>query len=272
MVVNLPNNILRQTDVRETITNTAEGSINYNFGYAQFIYTMTTTTMNYCTFSQDGTNLYITKTDGKIYQYALSKRWDLSTASAVTNIASGDTAPNGICFSPNGLKMYVAGNNSNVIKEYTLSTAWDLDTAAFVQNFSVAADDIIPTSLYIRGDGKQIYMAGRTNSKVYTYNLSTPWDISTAVLIDYFAVTSIISHTMSANGLYMFVSISSQVNKYVLSTPFKVSSAVLDSTFSLPLGSAINNITFRPNGRKMYIGHTAGVLYLNEYTIKRGWK
>jgi sugar lactone lactonase YvrE len=72
------------------------------------------------------------------------------------------------------------GDTGNDINEYNLSTAWDISTISFVQVFSVAGQDITPTAMAFRPDGLRMFVAGSTNDGIYQYDLTTPWNISTA--------------------------------------------------------------------------------------------
>ena len=64
-------------------------------------------------FKPDGTELYITgPAGGDINQYTLSTAWDLSTASFTRNfsVSAQDNTPTSVFFKPDGLVMYVLGN------------------------------------------------------------------------------------------------------------------------------------------------------------------
>ena len=132
--------------------------------------------------SPDGVNMYFTFS-GVMYQFQLSSPWDISTASdfRAYNLASKDSAAQGIFFKDDGLAVYMVGINSDSVHQYTLSTAWDISTASFVRSFSVSAQDTNPRDVFFRPDGSVMYVLGGTGDDVNQYNLSTPWDISTAV-------------------------------------------------------------------------------------------
>jgi DNA-binding beta-propeller fold protein YncE len=120
----------------------------------------------------------------RVYQYSLSKAWDVSTATYASKtvlVSSQDTAPQSLEFGDNGSKMYILGSNSDGISQYTLSTPWDVSTATYASKFlSVATQENSPLAMVFGSDGKQVLVVGSTTDTVYQYTLSTAWDISTA--------------------------------------------------------------------------------------------
>lgn len=132
-------------------------------------------------FKSDGTKMYMIGYDSdNVWQYSLSTAWDVSTASYDSvsfSVGSQETLPKGLCFNPNGTKLYITGTATDKIYQYTLSTAWDLSTASYdSKNLSVALN---PSGVFINSDGTKIYSVDQTNDDVNEYTLSTPFDIST---------------------------------------------------------------------------------------------
>ena len=77
--------------------------------------------------------------------------------------------------------MYVVGQAADTVFQYTLSTAWDVNTASYAsKSFSVAGQDALPNALFFKSNGTAMYIAAATNDRVFQYNLSTAWDVSTA--------------------------------------------------------------------------------------------
>ena len=204
-----------------------------------------------------------------------SGAWDVSSAyySQSFSVAAQDTAPSGIFFKPDGLKMYVVGNFGDDVNEYDLRVAWDISTAVFLQLFSVVAQDAISTGIFFKPDGLKMYVAGANNDNVYEYDLSTAWDVTTASFLQSFSVSTQeinpYSVSFKPDGLKMYVTGSSgdDVNEYDLSTAWDISTAVFLQLFSVagqdtaPLG-----LFFKPDGLKMYVsGSNADSVY--EYDL-----
>lgn len=134
-------------------------------------------------FKSDGTKMYVSGNENtKIYQYNLSTAWDLSTATYYDDfsVSSQEGNPNAVCLSSDGTKMYVLGNDKNTIYQYGLSTAWNLGTASYSSIYlDVSGVEDNCTGLTFKNDGSRLYFIGTTNDKVYQYDLSTSWNVST---------------------------------------------------------------------------------------------
>ena len=142
-------------------------------------------------FKPDGTKMYISGQNGRIFQYSLSIAWDMSTASYDSinyNTYPGQTIyPYGIHFKLDGSKMYIMGNDymngyKGAIYQYSLSTPWDVNTASYEKSFDISSQgsgdwyyDIDSNS-----DGNLFHVVD-DNGYVYQYSLSIAWDVGTAV-------------------------------------------------------------------------------------------
>jgi len=74
-------------------------------------------------FKPDGTKMYISGvTNDKVYEYALSTAWDISTASLSQSkpVYAQCRAPQSVFFKPDGLKMYIIDSISDAIWAYDL--------------------------------------------------------------------------------------------------------------------------------------------------------
>jgi len=138
-------------------------------------------------FKSDGTVMYVLcRGTDAVYQYSLGTAWDTTTAtyaSKSVSILAQDGSPRGIFFKPDGTKMYHVGSDNDNAYEYDLSTAWDVSTATFSQSFSVSGQEPTPTDIFFKPDGKKMYVGGLAGDDLNEYDLSTAWDISTAVFL-----------------------------------------------------------------------------------------
>jgi sugar lactone lactonase YvrE len=139
-----------------------------------------------------------------------------------------------------------------------------VSTASFVRLFSVSAQDTAPTGLFFKDDGTVMYVTGNATEALYAYNLSTAWNISTAVwdapTQNYFNVTS--QETLptgiffKSDGLKMYIVGTNgiEVNEYSLSTAWQVSSASFVRLFSVAAQeSTPQGLFFKSDGTQMYI-------------------
>ena len=214
-------------------------------------------------FKPDGLKMYIAGNTGdEVNEYDLSTAWDASTAVFLQlfSVAGQDTIPYDIFFKPDGTKMYIAGFTGVDINEYNLSTAWDISTASFLQLFSVSAQDASVVGVTFKSDGTKMYMLGQDNANVNEYDLSTAWDISTAVFLQSFSVTpedtAPRGMVFKPDGTKMFVvgSTSEGVYEYDLSTAWNVSTAVYLQVFLAATNTPdINSVVFDTDGSRMYL-------------------
>jgi DNA-binding beta-propeller fold protein YncE len=223
-------------------------------------------------FKPDGTKMYILGYDGRdVNEYDLSTAWDVSSASYLQNfsVSGQESLPNGLFFKPDGTKMYVVGISGDDVNEYDLSTAWDVSSASYLQNFSVSAQDTVPTDVFFKPDGTKMYVTGQLEDQVYEYNLSTAWDVSSASYSNYVNVQSQSENPeglfFKPDGTKMYVvggirnTSDHAVNEYNLGG-FDV-----NAQESSPEG-----LFFKPDGTKMYITGTSGD-DVNEYDLSTAW-
>ncbi|MBU1151777.1 Ig-like domain-containing protein, partial [Patescibacteria group bacterium] len=136
-------------------------------------------------FKSDGTAVYIVDTTTIVYQYTLSSAWDLTSGSyaeksySLDNIVNGSEATTGIAFNSDGSKMYVSEYYTKAIYQYTLSTPWDVSSATYDEkSLSIASQSGSVYGVAFQSDGERLYTIGAQNNKVYQYNLSSAWDLS----------------------------------------------------------------------------------------------
>jgi len=213
-------------------------------------------------FKSDGTEMYIIGTTGDdVNQYTLSTAWDVTTATFTRVSATvGETNPSGVFFKPDGTVMYITGTTNDTVREFSVSTAWDVSTITFVRDFSVGAQDTGPNDLWFKPDGTKMYFVGSTNDRVYEYNLSTAWNVSTAVFLQFFSVgsqdTTPASVNFNSDGTRMYVlgATGLDINRYSLSTPWDISTAVFFNNFYIGFQETA------PNG--LFINLDAGFVYV----------
>jgi len=235
-------------------------------------------------FKPDGTKMYVIGFSGDdVNEYDLSTAWDVSSSSYLQNfsVAAQEIDPRSIFFKPDGLKMYVIGTSGDDVNEYDLSTAWDVSSASYLQNFSVSAQDTFPTGIFFKPDGTKMYIIGATGDTVYSYTLSTAWDVSAASFDfpteGYFSVAAQeldptgIFFKPDGTKMYVIGYSGDDVNEYDLSTAWEVSSASYLQNFSVAAQETVpSSIFFKPDGTKMYvIGYVGDDV--NEYDLSTAW-
>ena len=161
-------------------------------GYAKGLY-----------FKPDGTRVFwIDKTD--IRYGDLSSPWDLSTFSYQTgqNLSGWYTGGSGgnaetttFTFKPDGTKFYIAESGSQIggwtgstsysnILEFNLSTAWNINSYSYVQTntstWNNASHEGWLNGISFSANGDRLFCNSGSNTYTTNWELTTPWDISTA--------------------------------------------------------------------------------------------
>ena len=146
-------------------------------------------------FSRDGLYMYVIGfTLRNVARYTLTSPWDLSTISVnpdqtlpLPPLVAALLGPQGIDFSLNGSKMYIAnGFNTNTVYEFDLVNPWVLTGASYSGN-SLAVN-VAPvsesalTDVVISSDGNRLFILGTTQDRIFEYKLPTPNSLSGAVL------------------------------------------------------------------------------------------
>ena len=231
-------------------------------------------------FNADGTRLYVMGFAGDdINQYDLSTPYDISTASftqIALPVATQETNPYAMLFNDNGSRLYVMGVSGDDINQYDLTTPYDISTATFTQiALSVAAQESNPRDMQFNGDGTRLYVMGTSGDDINQYDLSTPYDISTATFNQIaLSVRSEESnpYAMLFNGngtrLYVMGLTGDDINQYNLSTPYDISTATFDQ-IALSVAaqeSSPRAMLFNGNGTRLYVMGTSGD-DINQYNL-----
>lgn len=234
-------------------------------------------------FSSDGSKAYVVGTQNNtVYQYTLSTPWDVSTgsyASKSMSVAGETTSPRGLAFKSDGTAAYTIASTGDVVYQYTLSTPWDVSTGSYAsKSFNSSAQVIGAEDLKFSADGSKMYCFANpgSDSTIYQYTLSTPWDVSTAS----YASKSFNAYTEAGatatdlffkdDGAVLFIvsGTNDAVYQYTVSTPWDISTAV-SAGKSMSVGSqetAANGVSFSSDGTKAYIvGSTNDTIY--QYNI-----
>jgi sugar lactone lactonase YvrE len=129
--------------------------------------------------SEDGLHLYVCGSQGNdVNEYTLTSAFDLTTAS-FTRSGISSTNIGGIYFSADGTKLYRTSFSQASIWYWSLSTAWDISSATFVSAPTLPTKSTGCTAITFNSDGTLLFVDDNTDDKIYSYTLSTGWDIST---------------------------------------------------------------------------------------------
>ena len=230
-----------------------------------FSYHVPVSPMHGMYFKQDGTMLYLLSSDS-VHQLYLSAPWDLSTLSYENesfDVSDQTTFAQGVYFKSDGTKMYIVASDSpESVYQYSLSTPWDITTASYDNvSYDLSAIGLtLPYGISFSTDGTKMYIAHKT--KIWQFNLSTPWDISTvSSYTDSGTLPRLGSPStgvaFSTDGTKMFVSddANDKVHQYNLSTAWDVTTASYYMSYYVGIETEglTKDVTLKPDGTKMYI-------------------
>ena len=143
------------------------------------------------TFSNDGFKMFVSFEEfsgmSKVEEYTLPEAFDLSNSQKRHTYDFGinrDRAPEfvfDIEFSADGHKMFVVGSSKRVF-EYSLTTAFDLKTISYNarSEFLMGKSPLVGITLSPNGD--KMFVTSAEDKLVHEYALSTPFDVTSAIL------------------------------------------------------------------------------------------
>ena len=239
----------------------------------------------------DGTRLYVTEdrdtSQQNVIEYTLTTPFDVTTASnpkktllAVTEggLVSVIDNPHAIEFKPDGTEMYIIRSDGSTrvsIEQFRLSTPWDTTTISWSTFLNIKTgcfSSIQQRGLDFKPDGTRVFVASQGNKKVGQYDLTTPWDISTATnqVCSSFDEEQVRNIQLSADGytLYLGGNEDDDIKRYSLAAPYDITSITLQATtFSVSSQTGtMRGFHFSSNFTKLYVtGDTLDTIY--EYDV-----
>ena len=184
--------------------NTGDAVYRYTFGTAFDVSTLSSGTQMFstssvdtqpdkCRFNDDGSKFFLLgRANNRIYEYAVSTAYDLSTATYSNNsllVSSQATAPLGFDFNSDGTKLIVSDNTTDSVYLYNLSTGFDITTASYSStSFSLASQDSVPSGVSFNTSGSKMFVLGNVNDTIYQYSTvlnTASLDLSTGAVFDY---------------------------------------------------------------------------------------
>jgi|GEM_PF-6587513 len=169
------------------------------------------------------------------------------------------------------------------ITNFYLGEPWDIsntayDNISFLTNQDGAESGINGYGITFNTDGTMMFMVSGWNNNIYSYTLSTAWDLST---MSYDSISkSLTSEDTTPNdavfntdGTKMYISgrTNKHIYQYTLSTAWNISTATYDSiNFSISQASQPEGMFFKPDGTKMYI-IDYGTTEVYQYSLSTAW-
>ena len=137
--------------------------------------------------------------------------------------------PQDMYVSPDGTMVFISGSAGRTIDRFDLSIDYMVPYGTYAQTATVNIETGLPTGLFFKSDGTQIYILDNTEDRVMQRSLSTAWDLSTlSTSFTSFSVssqtTAPLSLSFKPDGTKMYV-LGGNVHEYNLSTAWDVTTA-----------------------------------------------
>lgn len=198
------------------------------------------------------------------------------------DVSNEETIPESLFFRDDGSRLYVIGAADSVF-QYDLSPSWDITSASLNGSFSTATQEGFATAIVLRPDGTQMFICGITSDSAHSYNLSTPWDVTTATFNSSFDLsnegTSPRELRFKSDGTRMFfidADAPDVIFQYDLSGAWDITTAVLNNSFSvdstLTAGGTGTGLDFDSTGLRMFVvenGTSSDKVY--QFTLSTPW-
>ena len=237
-------------------------------------------------FSQDGSRMYVLgQVNPFIFEYSLSTRWHISTASYSTGKSVGNLFfVDGFYISPDGTKMFILTSIDGRVYKYTLSDAWDVSTASYDGiRYSVKSDagTVFIKDMTFSRNGDKMFILEDSDNLVHQYTYPSLFGVPN-FLGGYTGVKFGVgseeidpqTFAFSTKGDKMFVLglNNREVHQYSLASYFDISTATYDTaSFSINTETSFpQGLAFSSDGSKMFVveGNSGSVL---EYHLSTSW-
>ena len=169
---------------------------------------------------------------------------------------------------PNGMHYYnIPHSTAGILEHYALSSPFDLVNKGNVYSSLNVGFRI--DVLDISSDGKTLWLLGDTPDNIYTYNLTTPYDLSSAILVStqafWFNADPPTCFEIINNGTKLFIEdFNGALIQYSLNPAYDLSSRVQTGSLTGFPQSGPGDPAFSQDGSKVVFGQRGG------YTIRGG--
>lgn len=181
------------------------------------------------------------------------------------SVNAQEAFPDGVTFSPDGLKAFVIGLGSKQIHQYSLTVPFDVtSTVTHEGSYDVSIQANFPANVVFKPDGLTMFVVGQTNRTVYEYSLSAAYDITSTVNYTnnsfFFGTrqTHAYAAVFSPDGMTLWIGggfSEGSLDEFALTAPYDITTA---SAFATSDGldglwdDAMYDFKFSPDGTRLY--------------------
>ena len=152
---------------------------------------------------------------------------------------------------------------SDETTQYVASTpngnAWHLSTASPRQSEDISTEGTIETGVFFNPQGTKMYVSGYNTDTINEYDLSRPWDVTTATYNDGLLITDEGTPRdlyISPDGLKLYTigTVHDAVDEYDIGVAWDITTAVYSKTeIVYSVEGTPYGLFFKPDGTKMYV-------------------
>ena len=143
----------------------------------------------------------------------------------------------------------------------------------FIDNLDIRSDEAVAPGITFKPDGTKMYITGQTADKILQYNLTTAFDVTSAVLEKSASITTVENKPQdvkfNSDGTVIFIlgTGGNGIDRWSLSTPYDIGSiTVADTTFT-SIGGDPRGFDFNNDGTKMFILDGSTEKRVEEYNL-----
>ena len=248
----------------------------------------TESSVNGMAFNPDGTKMYYVGFAGKVYEFALSSPFSLSSATYSSGEDCNFTTavqvkPQDVTFNSDGTAMFVTGTNPNDINKFSLSVPYDISTCDIDgRSTHVVGGD--PRGISFSNDGTKIFIYNGSGNggddSVDQYSLQSPFNLSGMILKKSYngpdgkTLRSIekfpqgIAFSFDGTKMFLTGSHKFKVNEFNLSTAYDLSDVTHMGGYEVSNHSGgLKGIAFSSDGSKIFLTDFNSGDHISEYSL-----
>ena len=181
------------------------------------------------------------------------------TFSARYDLSANDPTPSSIIFNDDGTSMYMTGRANPNVWEYSLTRGYDLTDVNALRTLNTLGEEPLPEGITFNNNGSKLYSIGSATGSVWEYDLTTNYDLNTAIVNQALPVNhanpSDIKFNNDGSKMFTVDAVAQQIEEFDLSIAYDVQSAG-GSTRTYDLSSQVTTaegVEFNSDGTKMFI-------------------
>ena len=143
----------------------------------------------------------------------------------------------------------------------------------FIADKDIRSDEAVATGITFKPDGTKMYITGQSADKILQYNLTTAFDVTSAVLEKSASITTVENKPQdvkfNSDGTVIFIlgTGGNGIDRWSLNTPYDIGSiTVADTTFT-SIGGDPRGFDFNNDGTKMFILDGSAEKRVEEYNL-----